>query len=48
MLARDGDTAAVVGVLFDYLADYDPYIREFKPNLASFEVEVERRPTRSR
>ena len=41
MLARDGDTAAVVGVLFDYLADYDPYTREFKPNLASFEVEVD-------
>ena len=31
MSARDGDTAAVVGVLFDYLADYDPYVREFKP-----------------
>ena len=41
MLARDGDTGAVVGVLFDSLADYDPYTREFKPNLASFEVEVD-------
>ena len=38
MLARDGDTGAVVGVLFDYLADYDPCTREFLPNLASFEV----------
>ena len=41
MSARDGDTAAVVGVLFDSLADYDPYTREFLPNLASFEVEVD-------
>ena len=41
MSARDGDTGAVVGVLFDYLADYDPYTREFLPNLASFEVEVD-------
>ena len=43
MSARDGDTGAVVGVLFDYLADYDPYTREFLPNLASFEVEVDER-----
>ena len=41
MSARDGDTATVVGVLFDALADYDPYTREFLPNLASFEVEVD-------
>ena len=41
MLARDGDTGAVVGVLFDYLADYDPCTREFLPNLASFEVVVD-------
>ena len=41
MSARDGDTGAVVGVLFDSLADYDPYTREFLPNLASFEVEVD-------
>lgn len=41
MTARDADTRAVVDVLFDYLADYDPYRREFVPNLASFEVEVD-------
>ncbi len=41
LTARDGDTRAVVDVLFDYLADYDPYVREFMPNLASFEVEVD-------
>ena len=41
MLARDGDTGAVVGVLFDSLADYDTCTREFKPNLASFEVVVD-------
>ena len=39
--ARDGDTAQVVDGLFDYLADYDPYVREFKPKLASFAVEVD-------
>ena len=41
MTARDADTRAVVDVLFDYLADYDPYRREFVPNLASFEVVVD-------
>ena len=41
MSARDGDTFDVVNVLFDALADYDPYTREFLPNLASFEVEVD-------
>ena len=39
--ARDGDTAKVVDGLFDSLADYDPYVREFKPQLASFTVEVD-------
>lgn len=39
--ARDGDTRAVVDLLFDHLADYDPYRREFIPNLASFTVEVD-------
>ncbi len=36
--ARDGDTRDVIDPLYDYLADYDPYKREFVPNLASFEV----------
>jgi peptide/nickel transport system substrate-binding protein len=38
LTARDEDTGAVVGVLYDYLADYDPYIREFTPNLAEFTI----------
>lgn len=42
LTARDGDTRDIVDVLFDYLADYDPYKREFVPNLASFEIEVDR------
>lgn len=36
--ARDGDTRDVIDPLYDYLADYDPYKREFTANLASFEV----------
>jgi peptide/nickel transport system substrate-binding protein len=39
--ARDGDTATVIAGLTDHLADYDPYTREFHPNLASFEVTVD-------
>lgn len=42
LTARDGDSRDIVDVLFDYLADYDPYEREFVPNLASFEIEVDR------
>ncbi|MFP4426026.1 MAG: ABC transporter substrate-binding protein [Spirochaetaceae bacterium] len=42
LTARDGDTGDIVEVLFDYLAEYDPYEREFTPNLASFEIEVDR------
>ena len=38
--ARDGDTNTIVSVLFDYLADYDPYTHEWLPNLADFEIEV--------
>ena len=38
LTARDADTRAVVDPLFDYLADYDPYKRQFIPNLASFEI----------
>ena len=38
LTARDADTRAVIDPLYDFLADYDPYTREFKPNLASFEV----------
>lgn len=37
----DPDSRVVVGGLSGPLADYDPYRREFVPNLASFEVEVD-------
>ncbi len=40
LTARDGDTRTIVDTLSDYLAEYDVYEREFKPNLASFEIEV--------
>lgn len=41
LTARDADSRAVIDPLYDYLADYDPYKREWKPNLASFEVQVD-------
>ena len=41
LTARDADTRGVLDGLYDYLADYDPYTREFKPNLASFEIEID-------
>ncbi len=42
MTARDADTAAVVTALFgESLADYDPYTREFIPNIADFEIIVD-------
>lgn len=39
--ARDGDTGTVVGLLYEYLVDYDPYTKEFKPNLAEFQIEAD-------
>lgn len=39
LTARDGDTGTIVGALFEYLVDYNPYTKEFEPNLASFEIE---------
>lgn len=41
LTARDADTRDVIDPLSSYLADYDPYEREFKPELASFEIEVD-------
>lgn len=41
LTARDGDSRAVIDGLYDFLADYDPYKREFEPNLASFEIQVD-------
>ncbi len=48
LTARDGDSATVINGLFDYLADYDPYTREWKPNLASFEVQADEERDRMR
>jgi len=41
LTARDHDTGTITEVLFDHLADYDPYKKEFKPNLASFKIETD-------
>ncbi|MDR1411277.1 MAG: ABC transporter substrate-binding protein [Spirochaetaceae bacterium] len=35
---QDSATGAVTGYMLDYLVDYDPLIREWKPRAASFEV----------
>ncbi|TVR05315.1 MAG: ABC transporter substrate-binding protein [Spirochaetaceae bacterium] len=40
LTARDADTGTVISGLFDFLADYDPHAREWTPNLASFDVQV--------
>ena len=40
LTARDADTGAVVNGLYDYLLDYDPYTKQWKPNLASYEVKT--------
>ncbi|MDA3941181.1 MAG: ABC transporter substrate-binding protein [Spirochaetia bacterium] len=34
----DAEAMGIIGNLYDYLADYDPYKREWKPNLASFKI----------
>ncbi|MFP4330479.1 MAG: ABC transporter substrate-binding protein, partial [Spirochaetaceae bacterium] len=39
LTARDADTRTIIDTLYAFLADYDPYEREFTPNLASFEIE---------
>ena len=41
LTARDADTRAVIDPLYNSLADYDPYKREFTPNLAGFEVRTD-------
>ncbi|MCA1753113.1 MAG: ABC transporter substrate-binding protein [Spirochaeta sp.] len=41
LTARDADSRTVIDPLYDFLADYDPYTREFTPALASFEVEAD-------
>ncbi len=40
LTARDADTGTVISGLFDFLADYDAHTREWTPNLASFDVQV--------
>ncbi|HKK48883.1 MAG TPA: ABC transporter substrate-binding protein [Alkalispirochaeta sp.] len=37
----DAETGSIVGVLNDSLVDYDPYAREWKPNLADWEIEID-------
>lgn len=39
--ARDADTGDVAGVFYDALADYDPNEREWEPNVASWDIEVD-------
>ncbi|MBN2511128.1 MAG: ABC transporter substrate-binding protein [Spirochaetales bacterium] len=41
LTARDGDSRDIVDVLFVSLVDYDPYTRQFKPELASFVIEAD-------
>ena len=41
LTARDADSRSVIDPLFDFLASYDPYEREFKPALAYFEIEAD-------
>ena len=41
LTARDADSRAVIDPLYDFLADYDPYTREWLPNLAAFETEID-------
>lgn len=43
LTARDADSRALIDPpgLYDYLADYDPYRREWKPNLAGFEIQTD-------
>jgi peptide/nickel transport system substrate-binding protein len=43
LTARDADSRTVIDPpgLYDYLADYDPYKREWKPQLASFEIQTD-------
>jgi peptide/nickel transport system substrate-binding protein len=37
----DTETGSIVGVLNDSLVDYDPYEREWKPNLADWEIDID-------
>lgn len=41
LTARDADTRTIIDGLTGFLASYDAYTREFEPNLASFEIEVD-------
>lgn len=41
LIARDEDTRAIIDPLFELLVDYDPYRKEWKPNIASYEIEVD-------
>ncbi len=41
LTARDADTRTVIDPLYDYLLDYDPYTKKWKPNLASYEIKTD-------
>ena len=41
LTARDADSRTVIDVLYEPLVNYDPYKKEFIPNLASFEIKVD-------
>lgn len=39
--AQDAETATVVGILSDFLVNYDPYRKEWQPNVASYQIKVD-------
>jgi peptide/nickel transport system substrate-binding protein len=39
--AQDAETTSIVGVLSDFLLDYDAYARQWKPAVASYKVSVD-------
>lgn len=41
LTARDGDTGTVISGLSDALVDYDPYTKEWIPNLCDFEIDAD-------
>ena len=38
---RDGESNSIISNTLDYLVDYDAYLREWQPRLASFEIETD-------
>jgi peptide/nickel transport system substrate-binding protein len=46
LIVKDSMTSSIIGTLTDYLADYDPYKKEWKANLASFEIKIDEKKDR--